>query len=271
MLLSVVIITWNAQRDVKQCIDSILDAVGQYTSEIIVTDNGSKDETLSILKTYKEKINLICLKKNKGVAFARNICMKAAKGEFIWILDVDTVVNKEAISGMIDYLKNNHNCGICACRLQSEDGEIQDSCRKFPYPKHKIRNLIISNFNSFLPRNIYNNIKKKNESQFYRKELHENQPFEIEYVIGACQLFRKSILDEVGYLDEKIFYGPEDADFCRRIKNKGYKIICLPAFCIIHHYNRISNRKFFTKMTLHHFKGLLRFYVKISKNKILLR
>ena len=265
MKLSVIIITWNAQRDVKQCLDSILEAVAGYPSEIIITDNGSTDETLSIIKSYGERINLICLKENKGVAVARNIGLRAAKGEYIWILDVDTIVNQEAASGMLSYLVDHPECGLCSCRLHAENGEMQDSCRKFPWLKHKIRNIIAGKSdNPVLPQWFSNKIKQQNESQFYHKELQGKEPFEAEYVIGACQMFRKTILDEAGYLDEKIFYGPEDADFCLRICQKGYKIVCLPAYHIIHHYNRITNKKIFSKISYLHAKGLLHFYFKHS-------
>ena len=265
--LSVVIITWNAEPDVKQCLDSVLEATLSLATEVVVVDNGSTDNTRTILESYKERINLLLLKKNNGIAVARNIGMAAATGEYIWILDVDTIVNKVAVDGMIEYLKNNADCGLCACRLQSESGDVQDSCRKLPYPKHKIRNLLSAKTGKMaFAVKLNEKIKKQNESQFYRKELQRGEPFEAEYVIGACQMFRKTILDEVGFLDEKIFYGPEDADFCLRIFQKGYKIVCLPEYYIIHHYNRVTNKKIFSRMSYLHLKGLFYFYVK-HKNK----
>ena len=265
--LSVIIITWNAERDVKQCLDSVLDATVSRPTEIIVVDNGSTDMTHEILKSYEDRINLNLLKKNNGVAVARNVGMAMAKGEYIWILDVDTIVNREAVDGMIDYIEKHPECGVCTCRLQSESGDIQDSCRRLPYVKHKIRNLLLAKTGkSAFTKNINEKIKKQNESQFYHKELRSRNPFETEYAIGACQMFRKTILNEVGFLDEKIFYGPEDADFCIRIYKNGYKIICLPAYYIVHHYNRISNKKIFSRMTYLHLKGLAYFYAK-HKNK----
>jgi len=261
--LSVIIITWNAERDVKQCLDSVIEATMSRRMEIIVVDNGSTDKTREILESYGEGINLLLLKKNNGVAVARNIGMATAKGEYIWILDVDTIVNREAVDGMVEYLENHTECGICACRLQSENGDVQDSCRKLPYPKHKIRNLLsVKTGKLVFAKKINDKIRKQNESQFYREEIRRREPFETEYVIGACQMFRKAILDEVGFLDEKIFYGPEDADFCLRVFQKGYKIVCLPVYFIIHHYNRITNKKIFSRMTYLHIKGLVYFYTK---------
>ena len=262
-MLSVVIITWNAQRDVKSCIDSVMEATAYRRTEIIVVDNGSTDETLSILQRYGARIHLICLEKNRGVAVARNIGLKKASGRYVWILDVDTIVNREAADGMVDYLDSHPECGLCACRLQSIEGEVQDSCRRLPYPVHKIRNLIASKTaGSVFWKSTHEKVKEKNEKQFYHKEMQSSQPFEVEYLIGACQLFRKIIVDEVGYLDENIFYGPEDADFCLRISRQGYKMMCLPAIHIIHHYNRISNKKICSPMTVSHIKGLFYFYCK---------
>jgi GT2 family glycosyltransferase len=283
--LSVVVITWNSQQDVTPCLDSVLVSIRHLAAEVIVVDNGSTDKTRMTLQLYRQaqtssmysvsdemheimqscsiRIHFIQLEKNYGVAFARNVGMKAAKGEFIWILDVDTIVNRDAIDGMMDYLVNHPECGLCACRLQSGNGNVQDSCRRLPYPEYKIRNLLlgITGKTIFLKR-LREKMEVRNEAQFYHKELSENEPFEAEYVIGACQMFRRATLDEVGYLDDRIFYGPEDADFCLRIFREGYKIVCLPSYHIIHHYNRISNKKVFSRISYYHLKGLIYFYFK---------
>ena len=262
-MLSIVIITRNALQDVKNCIDSVVESICNLPHEIIVVDNGSTDGTIEILNNYNTKIKFFKLDKNYGVAYARNVGLRKVNGDFVWILDVDTIVNKEAIVGMINYLENNSDCGLCACRLQSETGIVQDSCRRLPYPINKIRNLLVVKLsNKGIIGKFRAKIQLKNEKQFYHKELKEKQPFEVEYLIGACQMFRKKLLDEVGYLDEKIFYGPEDADFCLRISRKNYKIVCLPNYYIIHHYNRVSNKKVFSRMAFHHLKGIIYFYFK---------
>jgi GT2 family glycosyltransferase len=265
--LSVIIITWNSRQDVSSCLDSVFASTGHIPTEITVVDNGSTDGTHGILLSYGMQINFIPLDKNKGVAYARNIGLKSAKGELVWILDVDTVVNKNAVDGMVAFLANNPTCGLCACRLQSENGEVQDSCRRLPYPSHKIRNVLSEiTGRTALLKCFHEKIKKWNETQFYHRELTGDEPFEAEYIIGACQMFRRSILGCADYLDDKIFYGPEDADFCLRIYRKGYKIICLPQYYIIHHYNRISSRKIFSRISYLHLKGLIYFYLKHSNS-----
>ncbi|MDR3252451.1 MAG: glycosyltransferase family 2 protein [Tannerella sp.] len=260
MKLSVVIITWNAARYLGDCINSAIAATAHLDAEIIVVDNGSTDETRTMLRSFSKQIFTVQLEKNCGVAYARNVGLRHAAGEYVWILDVDTVVNREAVDGMMAYIEGDEGCGLCACRLQSADGETQDSCRRLPYLKYKIANLLAgTKARKLLSQSQLNSVICK---QFYREQLLESEPFEAEYLIGACQMFRRGLIDEVGYLDENIFYGPEDADFCLRISRKGYRIVCLPAFQIIHHYNRATNRRFFSALTLRHIKGLLYFYIK---------
>ncbi len=265
MKLTVILITWNSVCYIEECINSLLLSVSNINSEIIVVDNGSTDETLDLLSNYSSQITLLRNDTNQGVGAARNKAIKKAQGEYIWILDIDTIVNKNAIEQMLAYIESNKNCGLCACKLVSESGEVQDSCRKYPLIKYKIMNVLSSKLGniSFLG-TLKRYVDRKNSTQFYAESLAGNEPFTVEYVIGACQLTKKSLIEKVGYIDDNIFYGPEDADLCIRISRLGYSIACLPSVSIIHHYNRVTNRSFFSKLTLMHIRGLIYFYKKHS-------
>lgn len=265
MELSVIIISWNAERDVKACIDSVLKATSDIESEILVVDNGSTDKTVTLLQKYGSRIHLVCNNENLGISRARNIALKLATGRLVWILDIDTIVNRFAVESMHSYLHRHPETGICACRLVSEKGDVQDSCRKFPHIHYKVMNVSIALLQRTRRMKAFTRkLEKLNSGQFYRQELSTDLPFEAEYVIGACQMFRREVLLKAGLLDENIFYGPEDADFCIRIRNAGYKIVCLPNVHIIHHYNRITNKRLFTRMSFLHIKGLFYFYTKHS-------
>lgn len=261
--LSIILLTWNSEKDIQPCLSSLIEATCEYEREIIVVDNGSTDHTVQELESFKNDIKLIILKQNLGVAKSRNIALRECTKEFIWILDIDTIVNKDSIDGMVNYLSQESQCGLCACKLTDENGNVQDSCRKLPWPQYKALNILTSpKFSSLLPTKINNWLAKKNESQFYHQEISLGIPFSAEYVIGACQVFRKDLLKEIGYLEEKIFYGPEDADFCQRISQSGKKIMVLPQYTIIHHYNRLSQKRIFSASSYKHTKGLLYFYIK---------
>ena len=269
MFLSVIIITWNSKQYVKDCIVSVLDSCRNISSEIIVVDNGSTDNTKEIIKSFhSERITLLPQNENLGVARARNIGIKQAKGRYIWILDIDTVVNSETIQVMLHFMEETPRCGICACKLINSDGEVQDSCRKLPTIRYKINNVletVLSRFPGFS--SLKRRIHTRNESQFYRKEINAQLPFEVEYVIGACQVIRQKVFDDVGLFDEKIFYGPEDADFCLRAKEKKWHVFCIPAYTIIHEYQRMTNKKLISKMSWIHAKALFYYFLK-HKNSL---
>ncbi|MDR1763745.1 MAG: glycosyltransferase family 2 protein [Dysgonamonadaceae bacterium] len=253
MKLSVILLTWNSEKYAAPCLDSLLNAIRHIDHEIFVIDNGSTDNTLSILEKYQsDKIVIIKNTQNRGVAAARNQGLKLAKGDYVWILDIDTVVNREAIDCLLQEMNNDSKIGVAGCKLVAESGDVQMSCRKFPTVRYKLFNIMET-----LGIHI-----KNNNGQFYTDELNGNAAFEADYVIGACQLIRKEALDEAGPLDEHIFYGPEDADFCRRLKLLQWKTVCIPTVSIIHHYQQISHKSLLSKISLSHLKGLIYFFWK---------
>lgn len=257
--LSIVILTWNSEADIKPCLDSLITSLEGIKYEIILVDNGSTDNTLEIIETYfLPHIQLISNQKNLGVSRARNQALHLVSGDAVLILDIDTIVNKEALSSLIQCMENDPKVGLCACKLRSLSGEVQLSCRKLPTLRYKIFNILAS-------KNIH---VSDNQSQFYEQEMQGDTPFEVEYVIGACQLIRKSALNTVGLLDEHIFYGPEDADFCLRMKLAGWKVVYIPTVSIIHHYQQLTTKKMISVMSWKHTKALIYYFWKHRKTNL---
>lgn len=242
--LSIIIITWNQLDTTCQCLESLKNWVSNPAIEIIVVDNGSKDRTSNFLLKHYPSVRLVVNEENKGVAYARNRALEKARGKYILILDNDTLANDTAITGMIDYMEEHQTVGLCACSLTDATGNLQDSFKPFPALKIKIKNVL------------------KRNNVLVKALTLPTKPIEPDYVIGACQLVRRSVLDKVGLLDERIFYGPEDADFCLRIAGEGYKIVYLPQYSIIHHWQRATTRKIFSRLAWKHFYALCYFYIK---------
>lgn len=239
--LSIIIITWNQYVILKQCLASLHEIMSYDNIEIIVSDNGSTDETVNFISSNYPKIKLILNESNKGVAFARNRGIELSTGKKILLLDNDTIANTSAIRGMSTYLDNHNQVGICGCRLIDASGKTQKSFKPFPSISIKIKNIL--GFN-----------------QDYAKIA--NEVVFPTYIIGACQMIKRDVIDKIGLLDEKIFYGPEDADFCIRSKNAGWDVAYLPQFSIIHLWQRATRRKLFSKLSLMHLKALIYFYIK---------
>jgi len=251
--LSIVLITWNSQQYITACMDALIRSVSSFNYQLFIVDNGSVDETLNILNNYlSHNTVLIKNKKNKGVAHARNQALRLVTTDKVLLLDIDTEVNEQAINELVTYMDTNARVGICAPKLLSLEGNAQLSCRRFPSLRYKFYNLLAS-------KNIF---VKGNQSQYYIQQMHGETPFEVEYVIGACQLIRKAALDEVGLLDEHIFYGPEDADLCLRMWNAQWTVVYLPSIHIVHHYQQITTKKCFSTLTWKHTQALIYYFWK---------
>ena len=140
--------------------------------------------------------------------------------------------------------------GILAPCLIYPDGTIQNSVKKFPTVTDKLRKL----GQIFLRLPL-------GRSDFY-PDFPWDSPRVVDTAISACWIFRKEILGDVGYLDENIFYSPEDVDFCLRVWESGKKIVFYPHLKIIHHTQQISHNRPFSRVSISHLFGLLYYYKK---------
>jgi len=250
--LSIIILTWNSEHLLRRCLSSIEANTTLNDYEIIVIDNNSTDGTREFLKSIdsKDSYQIILNSQNRGVAPARNQGIRIAAGEYILILDVDTIVTLGAIDKLVDYLEQNAQCGLVAPKLTDIDGNLQYTCRKYPTAISKIL--------------------RRTPGKWARKMLDNEEMHnwdhacirEVDYVIGACQLIRKSIVEKIGLLDENIFYGPEDIDFCLRLWQAGYKVVYNPEAVIIHEEQRITKKKIFSRISWELAKGLAYFFWK---------
>lgn len=248
MLLSVILITWNGKKLLAGCLKSMEFLMTRSDVEIIVADNGSEDGTAAFVKERYPKVKILLLGGNLGVSYARNRALEQACGRYLWILDNDTEINPAAFSGLLQYMESNPSVGIAACRLVAADGTVHESCRPYPGIGEKAKNLMH---------------KKGYRYSYGLGRMRED--FEPDYVIGACQLVRREAYEAAGPLDEKIFYGPEDADFCIRVRKAGYRIMYLPGFTILHLCQRTSRARVFSFIGRKHIAGLFHLYFKYKR------
>jgi hypothetical protein len=260
--VSVVTLTWNSEKDIEKFLESLIIDFesSQINYEIIIIDNGSIDKTKENIKKINEKngnIILIELGHNTGTTFSRNIGLRLAKGKYIYILDSDTESPKGATEKLINAFTEikSDKIGIIHPQLVYPNGDFQESARKFPSFKSKLFRLLDSE-----------NRRKKVES--YEKVLNK-EITKVDYAISAAWLFKKELLDNIGLLDENIFYAPEDAEFCARSWKNGYEVWFYPKVKIIHDCKRITKKKPFSKMGLKHIKGLIYFWKKYKKEGLL--
>ena len=250
--LSIAIITWDARDDLKKCLDSIFRSTGDFSFEIIFVDNNSRDGSGQLIVENYPEINLISNAKNCGVARARNQAIEAANGKYVLLLDVDTEVHPDALARLLQFAEEHPQAGIIGSKLVDGENRLQHTCRQFP----SVLTYIFRRLN-FLP--FFEQSRRLREH--IMADWDHSQIREVDYVVGACQLIRREVLNDVGQLDERFFYGPEDVDFCLRAHLHGWKIYYFPNAIVVHFSNN-KHKKPFSKQTFKHLWGLFYFFQK---------
>ena len=253
MDISFVILTWNSEKYISRCLNALIDDLDQsgLSHEIFIVDNGSTDGTVAILKSYQsrypEQIFPIFLEENRGTTFSRNLALKKAQGKYISVIDSDVeVLHAGTIKNLIETLESDTKIGLIAPKLLYADGRLQKSTDKFPTIFSKIS------------RYFFLKIIEKNENN--QKSSPEIRA--VDCAISAMWVLKKEVLEKVGYFDEKIFYAPEDVDYCLRVWLSGYKVLYNPLVAVVHDTQEISRQFKMSGMTMSHIKGLIYYFRK---------
>lgn len=253
-------VTRNSKDKLKRAVESIYKFKPKISFRLLIIDNASTDGTEKMVKESFTYGNVFYLKNkvNRGVAPARNQGLRWASADYVMLIDDDTEILNDAINKMIDFMERYPQVGIVGPRMYNENKEILPSYKRFP---HFIA--------PFLHRLMFIPFVKNSEvlKKHLMKDIEVSTPLPVDYVIGACQLIRKEVLENVGILDEHIFYGTEDIDFCIRVWMHGYWVVYLPYAEIIHYWRRSSYKKLFKKNTFLHFKNYIYLMCKYANIK----
>ncbi|MDT3696292.1 MAG: glycosyltransferase family 2 protein [Ignavibacterium sp.] len=255
IMISIVIISWKMKDLLQSCLRSIYKFTKDIEFEIIVIDNHSKDGTSEMVQSEFPEINLIQNSENRGVAPARNQGMKVARGKYVLILDADVELTENSILKLFQYMEDDKTCGVVGSKLIGTDHQLQFSCKRFP------------NFLSFIFRRLehFDVIKNSKTLRYHTMQDWDHKEIkEVDYLIGACQFIRYDVIKKIGMYDDKIFYGPEDIDFCLRVWKAGWRVVYFPKTTIIHHEQRITKKKFFSSISMKHLIGILYIYRKYN-------
>lgn len=251
-----IVLTWNSEKYISDCLDSIDEAMAGTDTTVYVIDNGSTDHTVDYIrnwnnKSHNIKIDLTQLKKNTGTTVSRNIGLRKAinSSNYICVLDSDTKINKDAIVRLAEVVDTYKKVGIVGPVLKGLDGTIQNSGRAIP--TMLIKMLKVMPFGS---------LRKKGENKEVIPKVNAITP--VGYLMSACWFMRSRIVDDVGLLDEKIFYAPEDVEYCLRMWQNGYAVVYDKTVAITHAWQRLSRKKLISKHNYEHIKGLAYLFVK---------
>lgn len=252
--LSFVILTWNSEQTIGNCLTRIAMVCGgqEIGHEVFVVDNGSSDATLGIVEENAKRmpICLIRLPKNMGTTRTRNAALLKCGGDIICVMDSDAAFLDGNLRTLLETIRNDPSIGILAPKLLFSDRTVQSSVRRFPSMLGKLRKIPAIVFRRKVPED----------------DSYPGFPFDaltdVDCAISACWFFRRDLLNTVGYLDERIFYSPEDVDFCIRTWKAGRRVVFYPNFTVLHHVQRITHRNFLSRIAASHLLGLLYYFLK---------
>jgi GT2 family glycosyltransferase len=224
MKLSVVIVSYNVRELLTACIDSVVKAAEGIDSEVFVVDNKSVDDTIEVISRDYPWVHLINNKENLGFSKANNIAIRQAEGEYVLLLNPDTVVAEGTLRGAIEFMDQHPEAGGAGVRMHNADGTLApESRRAVPTPMVAARKML-----GFTKR-------------YYMSYLSWDEPGQIEVISGAFMLLRRKAIDQVGMLDEDFFMYGEDIDLSYRLLKGGWQNWYLPLDII--HYKGQSTQK----------------------------
>lgn len=228
----------------------------KYSCITIIVDNGSADRTQESIKKFindhneLKRCEVICLEKNYGTTYSRNIGLKRLFEiypdiDFICIMDSDAEINEKALSTMISELKAHPEYGIIGPRMYNMQHNYQISGKDFStFPAKLLKPM------------PFRKLRQYGEKMEMMVPLEGSGCVPVGFLISACILLRTEAMKEIGYLDEEIFYAPEDLEYCIRCWKRGYKVILCYDAEIFHYWQRLSRKRFFSKHNFEQLRGL---------------
>ena len=237
--LAVIIVSWNVRGLLTACLRSLLadlDGV-EHTADVWVVDNASVDGTAEMVAQAFPDVHLIACDDNLGFVKANNLALRRVIDrptlKYVWLLNPDTEVQPGATAALIQALESGPRVGMAGPRLLNPDGSLQHSAFHFP----GLVQLAIDLF-PFPARWYDTRLNGRYPRAFYQRET----PFLIDHPLGASMMVRAGAIAEVGLMDEDFFMYCEEVDWCWRMKEAGWQILCAPTALVIHHAGQSSSQ-----------------------------
>ncbi len=225
MDLSIVIVNWNTREMTADCLRSVFDGLGNLGAEVIVVDNASTDGSAEMVESRFPQAVLIRNTENRGFAAANNQGFAVARGRHVLLLNSDTLVHGAVLPASVAWLDAHADVGAMGCRVLNTDGTVQLTCSMYP----SIPNLLL------LTSGLAKLSRPAVFGRYAMRGWARDNEREVEVISGCYLLVRRAVIDQVGGLDEAFFFYGEETDWCRRIREAGWRLMFAPVGEITHH------------------------------------
>jgi len=235
MKLSVVILCWNDLAVIGDCLRSIYEGTHSTEFEVIVSDNGSTDGSIEFIRQTYPQVHLIENGRNLRFAKGNNVGFQASRGEYVLILNPDTIIHDDALDKMVVYADKHPEAGALGCRVVNLDGSYQEHVRPLPTIQSEWMSVFhlgaLTHVSDWFNAGTYTGWNGDGERK-------------VGYLAGCFILMRTDLLKRLGGFDEQFFYYYEDTDLCRRVWEAGYSVLYTPDISITH-LKGVSTKKRF--------------------------
>ena len=253
--LTIVIVNWNVSSLLRRCLTSIYTHTSPSLAlSVIVVDNASTDGSVSMVRREFPRVELIANHENLGFTRGNNQALRAVGFEehipeigdsgtgpipptslprYVLLLNPDTEIVDEALATMVAYMDTQPDVGVVGPQLRFPDGTVQSSRRRFP-----------TLATAFMESTVIQQWWPDNPvaRRYYVLDHPEDAVLDVDWVVGACLMARSEAIQEAGLLDESFFMYSEELDWCRRIRNQGWRVVYLPTAQVVHHEGKSSEQ-----------------------------
>ena len=247
-MISIIIVSWNTSRLLENCLASIFANPPTSSFEIWVVDNASTDDSPRMVREKFPQVHLVENRENVGFARANNQAIQQCSGNYILLLNPDTLVSAGALQALVDFLDQSPEAGAIGAKILNPDGSLQISSHPQPTLSRELWRLF--HLDSLSPYAAYPSTRWET-----------NHPQAVDVLMGACLLLRKEVLDQVGFLDEDYFIYSEEVDLCYRIQRAGWRMYWVPQAEVVH-FGGQSTQQVPTEMFLNLYHSKIKYFRK---------
>lgn len=220
--LSVIIVNYNTANLLQPLFASLDAARGDFTLQILVVDNASRDNSVDLLRNTFPQTELIQNSINVGFGRANNQVLSQARGRYLLLLNTDAFVAPDTLTKTLRFMEENPKCGVLGVKLVGRDGALQPSCRYFPTP-----------WNTFLSstglKRFFPGTRLVDDMSWDHASVRE-----CDWVPGCYYLVRREVVESVGLFDPRYFLYFEEVDHCRAVRQAGWAVLYYPFTAVMH-------------------------------------
>jgi len=231
MELSIIINNYKTRGLLKQCLKGLLARPPQVLFEIIVVDNHSRDGSVELVREFFPQVKIIASPENLGHHRGNNLGIKNSSGKYVLILNTDIAILDDGLDRLYQFMESHPQVALAGPRLRNPDGSIQLSCLKFPTA------LVPLYRRTFLGRYAW---ARKKLNEYLMADFNHQETRPVNWILGACEIVRRSAINQVGLMDEDLFLYFGDVAWCRKFWQAGWSVYYFAGVDIVHYHKRES-------------------------------